>query len=110
MSARGKLLGKSTCNSLNRGLAAGILGHAVRVGWSSMNRILVIGGTGTVGRHVVSQLRAAGAQVRALVRNPSAAQLPPQVEVVRGDLTLPDTLDACLKGIDAVFLVWTAPP
>jgi uncharacterized protein YbjT (DUF2867 family) len=45
-----------------------------------------------------------------LVRNPSAAQLPPQVEVVRGDLTLPDTLDACLKGIDAVFLVWTAPP
>jgi uncharacterized protein YbjT (DUF2867 family) len=75
-----------------------------------MNRILVIGGTGTVGRHVVSQLRAAGAQVRALVRNPSAAQLPPQVEVVRGDLTLPDTLDACLKGIDAVFLVWTAPP
>lgn len=75
-----------------------------------MNRILVIGGTGTVGRHVVSQLRAAGAQVRALVRNPSAAQLPPQVEVVRGDLTLPDTLDACLKGIDAVFLVWAAPP
>ena len=75
-----------------------------------MNRILVIGGTGTVGRHVVSQLRAAGAQVRALVRNPSAAQLPPQVEVVCGDLTLPDTLDECLEGIDAVFLVWTAPP
>jgi uncharacterized protein YbjT (DUF2867 family) len=32
------------------------------------------------------------------------------VEVVRGDLTLPETLDACLDGIEAVFLVWTAPP
>jgi uncharacterized protein YbjT (DUF2867 family) len=44
-----------------------------------------------------------------MVRNPSAAPLQPQVDVVRGDLTLPDTLDACLDGIDAVFLVWTAP-
>jgi len=74
-----------------------------------MNRILVIGGTGTVGRQVLSRLVAGGAQVRALVRNPGAAQLPPQVEMVRGDLTLPDTLDACLEGIDTVFLVWTAP-
>jgi uncharacterized protein YbjT (DUF2867 family) len=75
-----------------------------------MNPILVIGGTGTVGRQVVSQLSAKGAQVRALARNPDAAQLPPQVEVVRGDLTLPQTLDGCLDGIDTVFLVWTAPP
>jgi len=74
-----------------------------------MNRILVIGGTGTVGRQVLSRLVAAGAQVRALVRNPDAAQLPPQVEVVRGDLILPETLDSCLEGIDTVFLVWTAP-
>jgi uncharacterized protein YbjT (DUF2867 family) len=35
--------------------------------------------------------------------------LPAQVEVVRGDLTLPETLDSCLDGIDAVFLVWSAP-
>ena len=28
---------------------------------------------------------------------------------MRGDLTCPDTLDACLAGIDTVFLVWTAP-
>jgi uncharacterized protein YbjT (DUF2867 family) len=35
--------------------------------------------------------------------------LPPQVEVVRGDLTLPETLDACLDGVDAVYLVWCAP-
>src|SRR5207248_10649453 len=50
-----------------------------------------------------------GARVRALVRNPDAAGLPPQVEVVRGDLTLPETLDRCLHGIDTVFLVWVAP-
>ena len=77
---------------------------------SSMNRILIIGATGRVGRQVVSQLPATGVRVRALARNPQTAGLPPHVDVVRGDLTLPETLDACLDGIDAVFLVWTAPP
>ena len=75
-----------------------------------MNRALVIGARGNVGRHVLSQLTATGAQVRALTRNPHPTGLPPQVEVVHGDLTLPETLDACLDGIDAVFLVWCAPP
>src|SRR5882724_13163604 len=74
-----------------------------------MSHILVIGSTGTVGRQVVSRLAATGAQVRALVRNLGAARLPSQVELVRGDLTLPETLDGCLDGIDTVFLVWTAP-
>jgi uncharacterized protein YbjT (DUF2867 family) len=55
-------------------------------------------------------LPAAGVRVRALVRDPQAAGLPTHVEVARGDLTIPATLDACLTGIDAVFLVWTAPP
>ena len=75
-----------------------------------MRHILVIGATGRVGRQVVSQLPATGVQIRALVRNPPAAALPPHVDVMRGDLTLPQTLDACLNGIDTVFLVWTAPP
>src|SRR5437660_10630840 len=74
-----------------------------------MNRVLVLGGSGTVGRQVVSRLVATGAQVRAVARNPGAARLPQQVEVVRGDLTLPETLDACLEGMQTVFLVWTAP-
>jgi uncharacterized protein YbjT (DUF2867 family) len=73
-----------------------------------MNRILVIGGTGNIGRKVVTQLTAAGAGVRAMVRNPDTAGLPPQVEVRRGDLTVPDTLDESLHGIEVVFLVWTA--
>jgi uncharacterized protein YbjT (DUF2867 family) len=77
---------------------------------SCMDRILIIGATGRAGRQVVSQLPATGMQVRALVRNPQAAGLPAHVEVVQGDLTLPETLDRCLDGVDAVFLVWTAPP
>ena len=75
-----------------------------------MRPILIIGGTGTVGRQVVSQLLALGMQIRVLARNPEAARLPPQVDVVRGDLTIPETLNACMDGIDAVFLVWAAPP
>lgn len=75
-----------------------------------MNRILVIGGTGNVGRQVVYQLGTTGARFRAMTRNPDAAGLPPQVEVVRGDLTVPETLDRCLEDVDTVFLVWVAPP
>ncbi len=74
-----------------------------------MHRILVIGATGNIGREVVTQLSSAGAEFRAMTRDPGAADLPPQVELVGGDLTLPATLDRCLDGVDTVFLVWTAP-
>jgi uncharacterized protein YbjT (DUF2867 family) len=75
-----------------------------------MSRILVIGGTGRVGREVVSELLAAGLPVRALTRRPEAAGLPVGVEIVSGDLTVPESLDAGLQGVSAVFLVWTAAP
>jgi len=75
-----------------------------------VNRTLIIGGTGTVGRQVVCQLLQRDSPVRVLTRNPKDARFPPQVEVVRGDLTRPETLDACLENIRAVFLVWVAPP
>jgi len=75
-----------------------------------MNRILVIGATGTVGRQVVLQLASTDAQVRAMSRNPDMVRLPPEVEVMRGDLTAPESLDACLDGIRSVFLIWVAPP
>ena len=72
--------------------------------------VLVTGATGRVGRAVVVQLLAAGVPVRALTRRPDAAGLPATVEVVAGDLTVPDSLDAALQGVEAVFLLWTAPP
>ena len=74
-----------------------------------MRPILIVGGTGNVGRHVVDQLTAAAVPFRAMTRNPAAARLPAPVEVVRGDLTVPETLDACLQDIETVFLVWVAP-
>jgi uncharacterized protein YbjT (DUF2867 family) len=72
-------------------------------------RILVIGATGNVGREVVSLLPATGCEVRAMVRNRPLLHLPSHVQVVQGDLTAPQTLDACLDGVDSVFLVWSAP-
>jgi uncharacterized protein YbjT (DUF2867 family) len=75
-----------------------------------MHPVLVTGATGRVGRIVVDQLLAAGVPVRALTRRPAEAALPPAVEVVAGDLTVPESLDAALQGAGAVFLVWTAPP
>jgi nucleoside-diphosphate-sugar epimerase len=75
-----------------------------------MHPVLVTGATGRVGRVVVDQLLAAGVPVRALTRRPTEAGLPPAVEVASGDLTVPESLDAALQGVGAVFLVWTAPP
>jgi uncharacterized protein YbjT (DUF2867 family) len=72
--------------------------------------VLVTGATGRVGRAVVDLLVDAGVPVRALTHRPEAAALPPDVEVVTGDLTVPESLDAALRGVSAVFLVWTVPP
>jgi uncharacterized protein YbjT (DUF2867 family) len=74
-----------------------------------MNNILVTGATGNIGRQVVSQLLATGIRFRAMARNPESAGLPSSAEVGQGDLTIPDSLDRCLDGIDTVFLVWLAP-
>jgi uncharacterized protein YbjT (DUF2867 family) len=76
---------------------------------SNMETFLVTGATGNIGSRVVSQLLTKGARVRALTRNPESANLPPEVEIVRGDLSDPATFDRCLDGVDAVFLVWLAP-
>ena len=68
--------------------------------------IVVTGGTGTVGRQVVTQLSERGAPVRAVTRDPAAAGLPEGVEAVRGDLADPASLEPHLAGADSVFLVW----
>lgn len=74
-----------------------------------MKPTLVIGATGNIGSQVVDQLRDARVPVRAMTRNSQAARFPEGVDVVRGDLSLPETLDGPLVGVGAVFLVWTAP-
>jgi uncharacterized protein YbjT (DUF2867 family) len=74
-----------------------------------MKSILVIGATGNIGREVISQLLATDTQIRALTRNPDKARLPAKVEVMGGDLTIPESLDACLDGMQTVFMIWTLP-
>src|SRR5215831_12234137 len=73
------------------------------------NVILVTGATGNVGRQVVSQSLRRGTHVRALARNPQSAGLPHEVDVVRGDLAIPETVDAVVKGAEAAFLLWGLP-
>jgi uncharacterized protein YbjT (DUF2867 family) len=66
--------------------------------------ILVTGATGNVGRLVVDHLRAAGAPVRALTRNPRRAALPAGVEVVQGYLGELDTLPPAFAGVEEMYL------
>jgi len=67
--------------------------------------ILVTGATGNVGGALVVQLAARGEDVRAVVRDPARVKLPAGVEVVQGDLDLPESLTPALKGVRAVFLL-----
>jgi uncharacterized protein YbjT (DUF2867 family) len=73
-----------------------------------MSPVLVTGATGRVGRVLIDELLSADVPVRALARQPATADMPAAVEVVPGDLTEPDSLDAPLQGVGAVFLVWTS--
>ena len=72
--------------------------------------ILVVGGTGDLGRRIVRRLRERGEAVRCLVRPPTDAaaieQL--QAEIARGDLLDPATLHAACAGVGTVICTATA--
>ena len=67
--------------------------------------IVVTGATGNVGREVVAALAGREEGVRALARDPAGAALPGGVDVVQGDLELPESLTPALDGARAVFLL-----
>tara|TARA_R110002020_G_scaffold26741_9_gene86498 strand:+ start:117 stop:980 length:864 start_codon:yes stop_codon:yes gene_type:complete len=67
--------------------------------------ILVTGATGNVGSNVVAQLVNRGAEVRALVRDPSKASFPDVVEVAQGDLLDVDSLRSAMNGVSTLFLL-----
>ncbi|WP_433363120.1 SDR family oxidoreductase [Actinoplanes sp. CA-142083] len=70
-----------------------------------MTRILVTGATGAVGVHVVRELQARGATVRAFVRNPEAAAARlGDAELAAGDFDDPGSLRRALDGVDRVYL------
>src|SRR5205807_8653603 len=75
----------------------------------AVNRVLVTGATGRIGRRVIDERVAADVPVRALTRRPADAGLPAAVDVVEGDFTVRDSLDDALRDTSAVFLVWTLP-
>ena len=76
---------------------------------AEMSKILVTGGTGNVGS-VVSTLVTRGHDVRAVLRDPGRASLPRSVEVVRGDLSSPETLTTALRDVESVYLMWPGLP
>ena len=69
-------------------------------------RCLVTGATGYVGSRLVPRLLERGYRVRAMARNPDKLSSVPwrnDAEVVRGDLTDPDSLVAAFDGVDVVY-------
>ncbi len=70
-----------------------------------MERILVIGATGRIGRELTRLWTTRGQPVRALVRAPARAALAPQIELVVGDLRDPESLRRACVGVDRLVLV-----
>lgn len=67
--------------------------------------ILVTGGTGFLGKHIVRELLNEGHEIRLLVRNLKNRQLPdwePMVEVVEGDILDILSLEKAMEGVDQV--------
>jgi uncharacterized protein YbjT (DUF2867 family) len=74
--------------------------------------IVVVGGTGNIGRHVVAGLVDRGQEVRVLSRDGERARalLGPAPEIVVGDLSDPDLVTKLLQGADGAFVTTPGSP
>ncbi len=69
--------------------------------------VLVTGGAGFLGQHLLRELKAEGAEVRALSRRPDTDAILAGLgaQPVRGDVTDLESLRAAMRGVDSVFHV-----
>src|SRR5258708_23338641 len=75
----------------------------------TMQRILITGGTGTLGRQVTTQLREAGYQIRLMSRGPAPSTVSPGTEWVRADLETGQGLAAAVQGVDIIVHTASSP-
>ncbi|MFC7043235.1 complex I NDUFA9 subunit family protein [Halonotius sp. GCM10025705] len=64
--------------------------------------VLVAGGNGFIGSHLVPELLADDHEVTVLARNPDSDAVPDGVEAVSGDITAYDSIESAVAGHDAV--------
>lgn len=69
-----------------------------------MSKLLILGGSGRTGLHLLEQAPQRGHTVRALVRRPEAVQAPPGVELVTGTPEKLDDLREAMRGTEAVIV------
>lgn len=76
-----------------------------------IEKVLVIGATGTLARPVVRRMISAGLSVRAFVRNVSKGEalLPDEAELFEGRLEDIDSIARGLHGMDAVYMNLASP-
>ena len=69
-----------------------------------MTKILIIGGSGRTGQHLLEQAAQRGHTVRALVRRPEAVRAPPGVELIKGTPEKLEDLREAMQGTEAVIV------
>ena len=68
-----------------------------------MTTLAIIGATGATGTALLRLALGEGYRVKAIVRNPDKLKSEPNLEVLKGDVTDPDSLKTGLKDVDAVI-------